>query len=82
MTFHWSSPVTDTLAGRSSPSRATSEQVASKLTPATAAESILASPQAVRTAAQTARQMSSLECSAWSGAGRSRRIGWLARARL
>ena len=52
--FQRSSPVVETVAGRSSRSRATSEQVASKLIPATASGARPASSRAAFAAPQTA----------------------------
>src|SRR5206468_11991097 len=62
-----SSAVVETLTGRSSASRTTSEQVASKLTPRTSSGLAPAALSAVRVAWATARQTSSDDCSACSG---------------
>src|SRR5205085_8041460 len=65
-----SSPVSDTVAGRPSRSSITSEQVASNARPAIASPETPDALSALRVASQTARQISSELCSAWSGAGR------------
>ena len=57
-----------TLTGRSSASSATSEHVASKPMPTTASgRDTGVAARAARTALPTARQMSSDDCSTWSG---------------
>ena len=69
------SPLGPTGSGRPSGSSTTSEQVASKLSPATSAGEIPAAATASRTAAQAALQMSREECSTISPGSRQIAIG-------
>ncbi len=75
MTFQRSSSLGETVTGRSAASRRTSEQVASKPTPATLSAVAPAAARAARAAAQHAAQMSSEDCSTKSSSGRWRAMG-------